>query len=223
MCDLAKRKNLVLTLGYMYRYNPGIIEAKRLLQEGKLGEILSVDAHMGACYNNDDMRRDVGRFKGGMTFYLGCHLIDIVTYFLGYPKEIVPLNGKSMLNGVDCVDTGFVAFKYDKATSFIRTSAVEVNAAARRQITISGTEGTISLLPVEKSIENGYNECAYKVTISKENTWNDNSTTYTQTFRRYEKLLLDFASFVRGEKKNPYTYDYEKQLHEIVLKACEIL
>ena len=223
MCDIAKQKNLPLSLGYMYRYNPAVLKIKELKNAGKLGEILSVDAHMGACYTDKTMRLRIADFKGGMTFYLGCHLIDLVIYFMGFPKEIVPLNGVSGAMDVDCVDTGFVAFKYNKATSYIRTSAVEVNAGGRRQLTVSGTEGTVSVLPLERPCGNGFDECVYKITFDKSNPYVDNSTTYTSNpYKRYEGLLKAFYSAIVSGIPLEYTPDYEKRLHEIVLKACEI-
>ncbi|GHU81130.1 hypothetical protein AGMMS49992_34310 [Clostridia bacterium] len=33
-------------------------------------------------------------------------------------------------------------------------------------------------------------------------------------------MMLDFAAFIRGEKRNPYDYEYEYQLHKLVLAAC---
>ncbi len=223
MCELAKQKNLPLSLGYMYRYNPAVLKIKELVKQGKLGELLSVDAHMGACYTDKSMRLRIADFKGGMTFYLGCHLIDLVTYFMGFPDEIVPLNAKSGAMDVDCVDTGFVAFKYKKAVSFIRSSAVEVNTAGRRQLTVSGTDGTVSVLPLERPCGNGFDECVYKIALDKSTPWSDNSVTYTsKPYKRYEKLLRAFYEAVVDGTPLEYTPDYEKRLHEIVLKACGI-
>ena len=42
----------------------------------------------------------------------------------------------------------------------------------------------------------------------------------SENFHRYEGMLLAFAEMVRGEKENPYTYDYERTLYQTILKAC---
>jgi hypothetical protein len=34
-------------------------------------------------------------------------------------------------------------------------------------------------------------------------------------------MLSEFAAMVRGEKKNPYTYESEKELHKLISMACE--
>ena len=44
----------------------------------------------------------------------------------------------------------------------------------------------------------------------------------SEEFDRYETMLLSFAEMVRGEKQNPYTYEYEKLLHHTVLLACGV-
>ena len=40
--------------------------------------------------------------------------------------------------------------------------------------------------------------------------------------KRYDKMMLDFASFIRKEKENPYTYEYEFGLQKLILKASGV-
>ena len=35
-------------------------------------------------------------------------------------------------------------------------------------------------------------------------------------------MLASFAAMVRGEKENPYTYDYELELYKTVLQCCGV-
>ena len=44
--------------------------------------------------------------------------------------------------------------------------------------------------------------------------------TVSDPFARYDGMLLAFASYVRGEKENPYSYDYEWNLYKLVMRAC---
>ena len=143
---------------------------------------------------------------------------------MGKPNEVIPLNGKSGAMGISCVDTGFAVLEYGKACSYIRTSAVEVNAGGRRQLTVSGTEGTVSVLPLERPYGNGFNECVYKICFDKSNPYTDMSDTYTsKPYKRYEGLLRAFYGAVVDGTPLEYTPDYEKLVHETVLKACGIL
>ena len=41
----------------------------------------------------------------------------------------------------------------------------------------------------------------------------------TEVFDRYDEMLQNFAEMIRG-KANPYTYDYERNLYKLLLRAC---
>ena len=44
----------------------------------------------------------------------------------------------------------------------------------------------------------------------------------TAVHGRYDAMFRAFAAYVRGEKKNPFGYEYEKELHKLILKACGV-
>ena len=41
-------------------------------------------------------------------------------------------------------------------------------------------------------------------------------------FHRYRTMMDNFAAMVRGEKKNPYTPDYELALNRFVMRSCGV-
>lgn len=45
MSQLAKRKNVILTAGYIERFNPAVSETKRLIDEKKYGDLLMMEFH----------------------------------------------------------------------------------------------------------------------------------------------------------------------------------
>ena len=63
LLDTAKKKNLVVQLGYMYRYNPAVCRLLQMIKDGKLGEISSIDAEM-SVHHTDSYRRWLRNFKG---------------------------------------------------------------------------------------------------------------------------------------------------------------
>ena len=44
---------------------------------------------------------------------------------------------------------GFALYKYNNGISFVKTNAAEVNGFARRQIVITGTNGSMEINPIE--------------------------------------------------------------------------
>ena len=222
MCSLAEAKHLPLSLGYMYRENPAVQYAKRLMREGKLGEILSVEAQMSVS-SGTEYRKTLCRFQGGMMYYLGCHLIDLVVSFCGFPQEVIPLNSRSGLDGVDCVDQGFCVYRYPHGTSFVKTAATEINGVFRRSLLVSGSKGTFEIRPMEVGLpgkENRNDTYAWE-TLTNEAPWQDRRTEVKfPSRRRYDGLLLNFAKYVRGEAENPWTPAYEARLHDLIMQSC---
>lgn len=225
MIDTAKSRDIPLQLGYMYRYNPLIQKYLEQAKQGKFGDLMCVEAHMSTRHDAKK-RQWLSRFPGGMMFFLGCHLVDIVMLFMGEPKEIIPFNaytGNENVNGA--LDYAFAVLKYDTGVSFIKANASEVNGFNRRQIVISGTNGTVEIKPTEvfafkNSNTTGCNEAFLDKSSSQ---WRNCSNSYqTEPFDRYSAMMEDFALIAAREKKNPYTYDYEMKVFENVMKCCGI-
>ena len=90
---------------------------------GKYGDIYSVECHM-SCYHKDEKRAWMANYKGGMMFFLGCHLIDLIYRIQGEPEEVIPLNTVTGINGIDRgEDYGFAVLKYKNGASQSRYPA----------------------------------------------------------------------------------------------------
>ncbi len=216
LVEILKSKNLTFSMGYMYRFNPKIKEAVSKIKNGELGEIYSVEAHMD-CKHPVKVRQWLRNFPGGMMFFLGCHLIDLIYQIQGEPEEVIPLNCSTGYDEVTSDDYGMAVFKYKNGVSFAKTCANETGGFLRRQLVICGEKGTIELKPLEVLTEGGQytvmNE-AYGTDWFKE--WD---TTNSEVHDRYDEMMRNFAEMVRG-KENPYSYDYELGLYKLILKSC---
>lgn len=220
MCRLAAEKHLVLSLGYMFRHNPAVLRALEMKRQGLLGEIFSVEAQMSCC-NDAGYHRTLPRFRGGMMYYLGCHMIDMMVHFCGFPEEVIPLNTRTLSCGVDCVDYGFCAYRYPNGVSFVKTCASEINGVNRRSIVINGTRGSFEIRPIEIPLGDGRDDTCARVTLDNSHPYTDGSTPLTfPPHRRYDGLFLSFARYVRKEESNPYTPEYEEKLHDLILRSC---
>ena len=212
-----KQTGKVFHTGYMYRYNPYVVDLLERIRKGELGQILSVDAQM-SCRHPRTLRQWLQELPGGMMFYLGCHLVDLILQIQGQPKGIRPMNRSTKCN-TDADDFGMAIFEYDTGVSTAKTSAMEIGGYARRQLVVVGTEGTVEIKPLEmfvpgKGIYTGRTEY-------RERAWDNlGEHSQTQLFDRYDSMMAGFAKFVRGEAENPYTLDYELELYKTVLKAC---
>ena len=223
LVNTAKKNQLIFHLGYMYRYNKAITEAIQKVKNGELGEIFCVEAHMD-CLHNAEKRQWLARFPGGMTFFLGCHLIDLILRIMGEPDEIISMNQSTGIDGVTGEDYGFVLFKYKNGISFAKTCAEECGGFARRQLVICGSKGTLELRPLE-----GYDskwDVFTGVRCTMENEGSDWSYTApvinSKADNRYDEMMNSFAKMVCGEMTNPFDYDYELKLYKILLRSCGV-
>lgn len=235
--DLAAFEKLIETvrggdkifhIGYMYRYNPYIADTVRRAKAGEFGHIYSIEAHMSR-FDNKATREWFGLFQGGMMFYLGCHLIDLVLQIQGMPTEIIPLNTATGIDGVDTEDLGCAVLKYPNALSFIRMGGTEVGGFDRRQLVVCGSRRTVEIKPLEAKSEGEFMLCTGKRESFRvpdpekpESTKSAHTDSTSEPFHRYKDMMQAFAAMVRGEKENPYTCDYELTLFKTILACCGV-
>ena len=206
--------------GYMYRYNPVISEAIRRVKAGELGDVVSVEAQMN-CWHGEPLVRWLSELDGGMMFYLGCHMIDLVLLLQGMPEKVMPFNKSSgRYEGCASRDVGFAVLEYKSGASFVKVGAAEYGGYTRRQLVITGTKKRIVICPLEVQIGypmqyTEYNEC-------ESEDWGSKGESYrSEDHDRYALMMSSFAEMVRGERENPYTPDYELALFRTIKKCCE--
>lgn len=225
LVETMRAKKLPLHIGYMYRYNAALKHCRELKDNGALGDVFCIEAHMSVLHNAEK-RRWLKQFRGGMMFFLGCHLIDVVCSLCGEPEEVIPYNCATGADGVDSEDYGFAVLKYPNGVSFVKACGAEVNGFDRRQIVVTGTKGTVRIEPIELRT-GGPNVEEYApahITFYDDGMAHQFSSAGKDIrfgpFGRYLEMMQDFASIVRGEYENPYTYDYELLVQRTLLKAC---
>ena len=218
MIETVRRNGTVFHTGYMYRYNPHVQELLAQIERGELGRILSVEAQMN-CIHPKELRQWLENFKGGMMFFLGCHLIDLIFRIQGQPEKVHPMNRCSGLDGVTAEDQGMAVLEYKNGISFAVTNANQFGGFARRELVVTGSEKTVSLCPLEMFHEDGGQFTTW--TEYSDLSWADQGTSRDcPPHDRYDAMMAGFAAMVRGEKENPYTLDYELALYKLVLQCC---
>lgn len=217
----VREKRLTFHLGYMYRYNPCVEALLEKIDRGELGEIFSVEAHM-SCRHKATKREWLGRFPGGMMFFLGCHLVDLIYRIQGKPKRVIPLNKATGADGVTAQDFGMAILEYENGVSFAKSTAEDVGGFDRRQLVVSGTLGTVRLMPLEMPWdENDRLNLYTNVTEYTGLDWfNRGTTTKSAPYDRYSNMIEDFALITLGKRENRYSYDYELEAYKLVLQCC---
>lgn len=219
LIETVKTKNVQFHAGYMYRYNPEIIKVKEAVKNGELGEVYAVEAHMSPVYpSTAEKRQWLGQFKGGMMFFLGCHLIDVIISIMGEPERIVPFLKKTGIDGTTSEDCCMAVFEYKNGVSFAKCCAAEAGGGDRRQIVVCGSKKTVEIKPIEV-YDNGSNMHAV-VSYYQDGVGGVNRNIDGEIFDRYDGMMKSFAENIRGVSENPYSPDYELMIYKYVLKAC---
>ncbi len=219
LIGIMKNTGKVFHTGYMYRYNPCIMELMEEIEKGELGEIISIEAQMN-CTHPKEIRQWLEAFPGGMMFFLGCHLVDLIYRIKGTPKNIIPLNKCSGLEDVTAEDFGMVVFEYENGVSFAKTTAVEYGGFERRQFVVNGSKKTVELKPLEWRKDVPDLLTTTRIVRDDLCWFNEGKVYVSDTYDRYDYMMKSFAEYLRGEKKNPYTLDYELELFKLLLKCC---
>ncbi len=212
--DGAKAKGLIVQLGYMYRYNPAIQKCFEMIKDGELGEIVSVNAEMSTCHSCE-YRTWLKNFGGGIMYILGSHLVDLIVYMLGKPEKINSFLKQTGLDGVEVEDNNLAVLEYKKALARIFVSSVEVNGWERRQLYVSGSKGTVSIVPIESPTKMTFSNL--KIAQNSYEALNENVVVEEIPMDcRYDSMMQDFYDYVTGKKENPFTYEHEYAVQEVI-------
>ena len=212
----AAKQNLLVQMGYMYRYNPGIVLLRNFLEQGWLGEPFEAHAVMSKVIGPEKRRR-FAQFPGGTMLELGCHLIDLIVGLLGKPEGVHAFPRHSSRVEDKLLDNMLAVFAYPRATVTVRSSALEVEGFARRHLVVCGTGGTFHIQPLDNP--------AARVALSKARG------KYVKGYQdvpfpkytRYVDDAADMAKIIRGQKKADFSYDHDLAVQETILKACGLM
>jgi predicted dehydrogenase len=210
--ESAARQKLLVQMGYMYRYNPGVVLLRQALEKGWLGEVFEMTAVMSKVVPPAE-RRKLAEYPGGIMFELGCHVIDLVVGVLGKPDRVTafPRHNSPLDDGL--LDNVLAVLEYPHATATVRSSALEVDGFSRRHLTVCGSEGTFHIQPLDDpavraafSVPHGDYHAGYQdIRLPK--------------YKRYIADAADMAAIIRGEKAADFSYDHDLAVQETVLRA----
>ena len=216
LLDTAKAKNLVVQLGYMYRYNPAILKCLEHIKNGDLGEIYSINAEM-STYHAIDYKKWLTNFNGGIMYILGSHLVDLIVYILGEPDKITSFLKHTRLDDVDFADNNLAVLEYEKALARVFVSSVEVNGWGRRQLMVSGSKGTVNIVPIENNCTMTYADLNISTMPYEDMKQNVNVKDIPKDCR-YDDMMQDFYAYITGDKINPFTYEHELAVQKTLYK-----
>lgn len=137
MIKAAEDAGVTLVTGHVERFNPAVRVAKKLIDEGAIGEVVTANSKRLGPF--PPRIRDVG-----VAIDLAIHDIDIFNYLFNSRANTVFANMSSKLKNCEFEDHAEIMTKYDSGV----LSILETNWLTpykKRQLNITGIDGIISV------------------------------------------------------------------------------
>lgn len=210
----ARDQDLLIQMGYMFRYQNGFCQIAEWVHGGLLGDIYCTRAHMST--NVDPSGRSaLGVHQGGIFFDLGGHMLDQVVHLMGRPTRTTSFL-RTDGAGPACTDNTLGVLEYERGLAFVDIAAMEPKPMARR-FEVYGTKGSAILLdPFEPPF-------AIRLCLEEAGGGFDAGDQIvpvpTQSRQQtYEEELVAFVATLRGQQPPDRSPEHELLVQETLLR-----
>jgi predicted dehydrogenase len=95
LVETAKERETVLRVGYQRHFHPAFQEIRRVIRNGRIGELHAVNCYLGQDWielHREDWRSDPSLSGGGLLYDTGSHLLDALLWTTeGEPTSVTSL------------------------------------------------------------------------------------------------------------------------------------
>jgi len=132
------------------RFNPPIAHAKQIIQEGKLGKILSVQLNCFWNRNEDYYKNSPWKgtiaLDGGALYTQFSHFIDLLYWMFGEVEELSAVTKNSNHPNIEIDDEGVVSGRFTQGTLFtIHYTTNSYGKNMEGSLTVFGEKGTMKI------------------------------------------------------------------------------
>lgn len=226
--DEATKRGLVYFFGRQFRFTPGMIAAKQLIADGRLGKIYHARAtwvrSRGIPPGIGGWFTDKQRSGGGALIDIGVHALDSVWYLMGNPRPLsvsagVFQNFAHFVNGgtFDVEDSAYAFIRFDNGTVVQLETCWAGNLSddipegkyfgrESNNSLVFGTKGTIRLKPL--TLFEDQNGALVTVPI-KNSSVEDNAASFSAQ-------MENFLGAIRGENEPVNNVEQALELMEMI-------
>ncbi len=145
LINIAEAKNLVLNVYHNMRLEGEVKTAKKLIDEGALGDIIGFEAYFDRYRPEQSPKiwKETPHLGAGLVYDIGSHLIDQLLTFFGSPQEITS-EIKIERSTASVPDFFNIQFNYPTFKAIIGAGMLVKNP--RPKLTVRGTKATYTYL-----------------------------------------------------------------------------
>ena len=146
LIEAARAAGVALTVISQHRFDPGLIELKRLLGDGALGRLVLGEAstkwYRSQAYYDSAGWRGTWAMDGGSLLNQGIHYVDLLRWCMGPVAEVTAVCA-TQAHQIEVEDTALAIVRFSSGAVGTILSSTAAFPGFPQRLEITGTEGTV--------------------------------------------------------------------------------
>jgi UDP-N-acetyl-2-amino-2-deoxyglucuronate dehydrogenase len=148
LIDAARAAGVALTVISQHRFDAGLVELKRLLEEGALGRLVLGEAstkwYRTQAYYDSAAWRGTYAMDGGSLMNQGVHYVDLLRWCMGPPAEVTAVC-TTQAHQIEVEDTSLAIVRFASGAVGTILSSTAAFPGFPQRLEITGSGGTVSV------------------------------------------------------------------------------
>ena len=215
----ATGRGRVVQMGYQWRYHPAMQAVIDAARNGWLGQVYRFRASIDKLVGEEE-RHLLAKFRGGMMFSEGCHLVDRAVALLGKPRQVTGFLRHDGRLADGLADNTLAVFEYDRAIAEISLAGFHAHGTPYRFLEVLGTNGAARMqsytFPSRLMVDLAEAAGPYKAGAQTLEIAAPPGPGYSPDFR-------EMAAIIRQGAKPSHSTEHDLITHEALLRVCGML
>jgi UDP-N-acetyl-2-amino-2-deoxyglucuronate dehydrogenase len=148
LIEAARAAGVALTVISQHRFDPGLVELRRLLDEDALGRLVLGEAstkwYRSQAYYDSAAWRGSYAMDGGSLMNQGIHYVDLLRWCMGPPAEVTAVCS-TQTHQIEAEDTSLAIVRFVSGAVGTILSSTAAFPGFPQRLEITGTEGTVTV------------------------------------------------------------------------------
>ncbi len=148
LIEAARTAGVAMTVISQHRFDPGLVELKRLLDEDALGRLVLGEAstkwYRTQAYYDSAAWRGTHAMDGGSLLNQGIHYVDLLRWCMGPPAEVTAVCS-TQTHQIEAEDTSLAIVRFGSGAVGTILSSTAAFPGFPQRLEITGTEGTVTI------------------------------------------------------------------------------
>jgi predicted dehydrogenase len=144
----ARQAGVTLTVMSQHRFDPGVIELKRMIDDGELGTLVLGEAstkwYRTQRYYDSAPWRGTWAMDGGALLNQGVHYVDLLRWCMGPVAEVTAVC-TTQAHAIEVEDTALAIVRFASGAVGTISATTAAYPGFPQRLEVTGTEGTVTV------------------------------------------------------------------------------